>query len=63
MFTVCVLLMMSSGRSTAVCKDGNMEFVQHHRAECLARQKDPMGTCETIVSSDGKRWFFVHTSL
>jgi len=40
-----------------------MDLVLKRKGECVARQKDPIATCETVVSSDGRRWFFVHTSL
>lgn len=62
MFMVCVLLMMHD-RSSVVCSDGDFAHVQKERDACARRKDDPMGTCEAIVSSDGKRWFFVHTSL
>lgn len=57
---ICV---MHLSMGSVVCKDGGQDLLDANVAECVKYSKDPVSTCNMLVTSDKKRWFFVYGAL
>jgi hypothetical protein len=46
-----------------ICAEGDKNLLDQNVAECVKASSDPIGTCNMMVTSDKKRWFFVYGGL
>jgi len=63
--TICILLLsMNKAAPYEVrCTTGDKKALEYAQATCAAANRDPLGTCDAFVTSDGTRWFFVHQGV
>lgn len=45
------------------CVKGDQKAVDYAKATCVAANRDPLGTCDAFVTSDGNHWYFVHQGV